>query len=269
MAVPPGTVILDNPPVRVRQCRHGAMLYHLNDAYVGRSLDVYGEYSELEARLFCHILRPGMTAVDVGANIGSFTVPMARAVFPGGEVIAIEPQRLLHQMLCANVALNGLRNVRALHAGAGRAQGRAVAPAIDLAVPRNFGAVALADSGAGEAVDIVALDALGLAQCHFVKIDVEGMEAAVIEGAAETLCRERLCRQVAGADRAAARARSQALPPRSAAVQPRQFFRPPPRHLQPRRVLQHAVRAARERQPAGRRARDPQPGRPLELVGTK
>src|SRR6185437_5370204 len=127
----------------------------------------YGEYSELEARLFCHILRPGMTAVDVGANIGSFTVPMARAVFPGGEVMAI-----------------------------------------DLAVPRNFGAVALADSGAGEAVDIVALDALGLAQCHFVKIDVEGMEAAVIEGAAETLCRERLCRQVAGADRAAARARS-------------------------------------------------------------
>lgn len=193
MAVPLGTVILDNPPIRVRQCRHGAMLYHLNDAYVGRSLDVYGEYSELEARLFSHILRPGMTALDVGANIGAFTVPMARAVFPGGEVIAIEPQRLLHQMLCANAALNGLRNVRALRAGAGRAPGRAVAPLIDVAVPRNFGAFALADSGAGEAVDIVAIDALCLTQCHFMKIDVEGMEAAVIDGAAETIAR---CRPI-------------------------------------------------------------------------
>ena len=193
MAVPPGTVILDNPPIRVRQCRHGSMLYHLNDAYVGRSLDVYGEYSELEARLFCHILRLGMTALDVGANIGAFTVPMARAVFPGGEVVAIEPQRTLHQMLCANVALNGLRNVRALQAGAGRAQGSAVAPRIDLAVPRNFGAFALTESGSGEAVDIVAIDALRLVDCHFVKIDVEGMEVAVIHGAAETIAR---CRPV-------------------------------------------------------------------------
>ena len=193
MAVPPGTVILDNPPIRVRQCRHGAMLYHLNDAYVGRSLDVYGEYSELEAQLFCHILRPGMTAIDVGANIGAFTVPMARAVFPGGAVVAIEPQRALHQMLCANAALNGLRNVRALQAGAGRAQGRAVAPRIDLMVPRNFGAFALTESGVGEVVDIVSIDALGLTDCHFMKIDVEGTEAAVVHGAAETIAR---CRPI-------------------------------------------------------------------------
>ena len=191
MAAPPGTIILDNPPLRVRQCRHGAMLYHPNDAYVGRSLDVYGEYSELEAQLFRHVLRPGMVAADIGANIGAFTLPLARAVFPGGSVVAIEPQRILHQMLCANIALNGIRNVRALQIGAGRAADTAVAPLIDFTGAANFGGVALASSGPGESVEVVPLDALGLAACHFVKIDVEGMEAQVIDGAAETIGRHR------------------------------------------------------------------------------
>lgn len=169
------------------------MLYHLNDAYVGRSLDVYGEYSELEAQLFRHVLRSGLVAVDVGANIGAFTVALARAVFPGGSVIAIEPQRILHQMLCANLALNGIRNVRALQAGAGRAFGKAIAPIIDFAMPSNFGGVPLVPSGPGEVVDIVPIDTLGLPACHFVKIDVEGMEVEVIDGAAETIER---CRPI-------------------------------------------------------------------------
>ncbi len=193
MAVPPGTVILDNPPLRVRQCRHGAMLYHLNDAYIGRSLDVYGEYSEAEAQLFARILRPGMSAVDIGANIGAFTLAMARAVFPGGSVVAIEPQRLLHQMLCANLAWNGLRNTRARQLGAGRAAGSAIAPLIDFSVQGNFGGLALAPSGSGEAVEIVPLDDLQLSACHLAKIDVEGMEANVIDGAAATIAR---CRPI-------------------------------------------------------------------------
>lgn len=278
MAVPPASVILDSPPIRVRQCRHGAMLYHLNDDYVGRSLDVYGEYSELEARLFCHVLRPGMTAIDVGANIGAFTVPMARAVFPGGEVIAIEPQRLLHQMLCANAALNGLRNVRALHAGAGQAQGRAVAPLIDLAVPRNFGAFALAESGAGEAIDIVAIDALRPTQCHFMKIDVEGMEAAVIEGAAETIQR---CRPILYVENAYAD-KSPALIERLLALDLRLYRHVPPL-FNPDNFFAHphdifnrvasynmlCVPRESANQPAGAHEIHGPADWPLELVGTR
>lgn len=132
-----------------------------------------------------------MVAADIGANIGTFTLPLARAVFPGGSVVAIEPQRILHQMLCANIALNGIRNVRALQIGAGRAADTAIAPPIDFTAAANFGGVALASSGPGESVDVVPLDALGLAACHFVKIDVEGMEAQVIDGAAETIGRHR------------------------------------------------------------------------------
>jgi FkbM family methyltransferase len=201
-----GAVLLDNPPLRVKRCRHGLMLYHLNDRYVGRSLDVYGEYSEHEVDLFRRILRPGMIALDIGANIGAFTVPIARAVGPEGRVFAFEPQRPLHLMLCANLSLNGIWNVRALDMGVGRERSVAVAPVIDLGEVNNFGGAPLRADGPGEPVQLAAIDDLGLAACHLIKVDVEGMEREVLSGAAETIarCRPILYVENAYADKSAA-----------------------------------------------------------------
>jgi FkbM family methyltransferase len=188
-----GAVLLDNPPMRVKRCRHGVMLYHLNDRYVGRSLDVYGEYSEAEVELFRHILRPGMLALDIGANIGAFTVPMARAVGPEGRVLAFEPQRALHQMLCANLSLNALWNVRAVDMGVAQQRSVAVAPFIDFSEVNNFGGAALRSDGPGEPVQLAAIDDLELTVCHLLKVDVEGMERAALAGAAGTIAR---CRPI-------------------------------------------------------------------------
>ena len=55
--------------LRLKSCRHGAMLYNSGDTYVGRSLDVYGEFSEGEIKVFDQVLKPGMIAIDAGANI--------------------------------------------------------------------------------------------------------------------------------------------------------------------------------------------------------
>ena len=56
-------------------------MYNSSDTYIGRSLDLYGEYSYGEADLFARLLRAGMVAIDVGANIiGCHTVTMARLV---------------------------------------------------------------------------------------------------------------------------------------------------------------------------------------------
>eukprot|EP00933_Yihiella_yeosuensis_P001084 TRINITY_DN10171_c0_g1_i1.p1 TRINITY_DN10171_c0_g1~~TRINITY_DN10171_c0_g1_i1.p1 ORF type:complete len:514 (+),score=87.42 TRINITY_DN10171_c0_g1_i1:45-1544(+) len=56
-------------------------------------------------------LRPGDVVVDVGANLGSYTIPFAERVGRRGKVLAFEPFRWLHQLVTANVALNGLSNV--------------------------------------------------------------------------------------------------------------------------------------------------------------
>jgi FkbM family methyltransferase len=176
----------------IRRCRHGTMMYLRQDRYVGRSFTEYGEYSEGEVELFRQCLRPGDVAIDVGANLGAHTLPLARLVGPGGIVIAFEPQRILFQILCGNVALNEIPNVHALPFGVGRAGGSTKVPALDYRGANNFGGIALGGAQ-GEDVTVVALDQLGLARVKLIKIDVEGMELDVLVGAKATLAR---CRPI-------------------------------------------------------------------------
>jgi hypothetical protein len=90
---------LADPMLPIRRCRHGTMMYLRQDIYVGRSFAEYGEYSEGEVDLFRQCLRPGDVALDIGANFGSHTIPLAQLVGPGGAVYAFEPQRILFQIL--------------------------------------------------------------------------------------------------------------------------------------------------------------------------
>jgi FkbM family methyltransferase len=173
----------------VKKCRHGMMMYNVNDAFIGRSLDLYGEWCDDEAFVLSHILSAGDVVVDVGANIGTHTVFFAQKVSAIGLVIAFEPQRLVFQTLCGNVALNGLTNVITFQAAVGATRGQLTFPPIDPSVQFNFGAVSGTQGGAGEIVDVVPLDELTLPRCTLLKVDVEGMEARVIEGAKDTIAR--------------------------------------------------------------------------------
>jgi FkbM family methyltransferase len=183
-----GAVLLANGSLRIKRTRYGLMAYNANDTYVGRSIDCYGEYSRGETLLFAQLATPGGLVVDVGANIGALTLFLAQAVGPRGAVVAIEPQRAVHQLLCMNLALNEINNVRAIHAAAGRSRGQAFVPVSDYANAGNFGGVALNEKS-GEPVDLISIDSLGLPGCQFIKIDVEGHEHLVIAGAAETIAR--------------------------------------------------------------------------------
>jgi FkbM family methyltransferase len=171
------------------QTRYGQMLINRHDVYIGRALDLYGEWSEGEIDLFRQVLRPGMVAVDAGANIGTHTVAMAQFVAPNGTVYAFEPQRIVFQTLAANVALNSLANVFCLQRALGEAPGVLHVPPLDYTVPNNFGGVELGGATHGERVEIMRIDDLDLPACHLIKIDVEGMELAVLKGAAETIKR--------------------------------------------------------------------------------
>ncbi len=181
--------LVESAHMAVKQCRHGTMMYNVNDAFIGRALDLYGEWCDEEASVLGCVLNPGDVVVDVGANIGTHTVFFAKKVTEVGLVFAFEPQRLVFQTLCGNVALNGLTNVVTFQSAVGEARGQLVFPPIDPRVKYNFGAVAGAASGAGEAVDVLPIDELGLPRCTLIKVDVEGMEAKVVAGARETIAR--------------------------------------------------------------------------------
>lgn len=169
--------------VRLQDCKHGKFVFLPTDALIGASLERYGEYSEGEVELFARIIKPGFVVAEVGANIGALTVPIARMAGDEGRVFAYEPQRIIHQQLCANVAINGLWNVWTYNVavGAGPSVGTLCIPPVNYAAPGNFGGVTLSEHGA-EPVDVITLDG-ELYSPSFVKIDCEGMELEVLRGA--------------------------------------------------------------------------------------
>jgi FkbM family methyltransferase len=176
------------------ETRYGRMWALAADRYITGCLSAYGEYCEAEADVFRQLVRPGMTVVEAGANIGTHTLMLARACAPG-RVIAFEPQQRVFQLLCANLAINRVGNVTALCDAVGAAAGTARLPPLDYAAANNFGGIALAagadagDWAEGRAVRVTPLDALELPRCDLLKIDVEGWEADVLRGAAATIAR--------------------------------------------------------------------------------
>lgn len=177
---------------QVKSCRYGLMIYQPNDAYIGRSLDLYGEFSEAEVALFRAAVSPGQTVLDVGANIGAHTLALARLVGPAGRVLAFEPQRIAFYSLCGNVVQNNLDQVVCHQAAVGASAGKINVPQLDYHREQNFGALDLTREPGGASaysVPIVRIDDLGLTACHFIKIDVEGMERQALEGAVETIRR--------------------------------------------------------------------------------
>src|SRR5262249_51152729 len=153
--------------IRLKQCREGAMIYTINDTYIGRALDKYGEISRDEVLFLQQLTRPGMTVLEVARisvssrcrSVGSFT-PAA------GSLLSI-----MYQMLCGNLALNAIDNVIAHNCAAGRSTGSIAVPSVDYSKPGNFGAVSLARSSQRETVPLVTIDSLAVPSCHLIKID--------------------------------------------------------------------------------------------------
>lgn len=170
--------------------RYGTMLYPQGDMWVGRSVATYGEYSEGEVELFRQFVRSGDTVVEAGANIGGLTLPLAGLVGAGGKVLAFEAQRPIHALLTTNLMLNGLQQVWAERVALGAQGGSIKVPVHDLSLAGNFGGVSLGGE-AGEDCPLRTLDSYGLTSLKLIKIDVEGAESEVIDGAHQTITRLR------------------------------------------------------------------------------
>jgi FkbM family methyltransferase len=174
--------------------RYGPMLCNRNDVYVSQAgLIAYGEYSELEIAFVRQFVPVGGCVIQVGAHIGSLTIPLAKAVGPDGMLVAFEPQRLLYQCLTANVALQSLTHVITEHAAVGAEAGYAYVPTHDPDVSFNTGGVRIDhQQTAGEKVRVRTLDAyLDPPRLDLLHADVEGMEEEVLRGSEQLIRRHR------------------------------------------------------------------------------
>lgn len=161
-------------------------------------------------REIARLLRPGDVFYDVGANVGFFTLLAARLVGDAGCVCAFEPNPRNAHAIRENARLNGMANVRVIEAAAGREPRTE-----ELLITAWDGGGALAASPARPAspveripVRVVPLDAFirdeRLPAPTLVKIDVEGVEAEVLEGMADTIARAKpvLLYEVDGGEKA-------------------------------------------------------------------
>ena len=178
------------PPYTLLRTRHGPMLVNGNDAVVGRSLLHYGQYGEPVIELLTKLPLGKGNIVEVGAHSGALTIALATAAPPDTLLTAFEPQRFLFQNLCANLALNGIRNVEAMPwACCAQSQMLSfVAP--DYHQPGNFGAIEM-QTGSGSAVESVAGvrldDALPRGKLGLLKVSVGSMALDVLHGAAKLI----------------------------------------------------------------------------------
>jgi FkbM family methyltransferase len=169
----------------IKNTPYGLMLYNPLDKWIGESLLHYGEYSPVETRHLLALINEKSVVIDVGANIGCLTLALARKA---KAVLAFEPQRLVFQMLCANLALNGITNVHTAPMALGAQPGVAQMNHKD----QNCGGASLVEHGVEtEEVQVSTIDSMTLPACDLIKIDVEGFEQQVLEGARQTLRRLR------------------------------------------------------------------------------
>jgi FkbM family methyltransferase len=172
-----------------------AFICDLHDT-ISREVCFTGRYEPQETQLAMGLLRPGMIAVDVGANWGYFSLVCAHAVGSSGRVIALEPDPRIHAMLAGNVAANGLSQVEVLKLAAGAGAGHLSFVGFDeqqgnWGLSRAARTLEAADFECATASLDDLLDTKGAETIDLVKIDIEGAEAEAIRGMADGLRRHR------------------------------------------------------------------------------
>ncbi|MFZ0944010.1 MAG: FkbM family methyltransferase [Syntrophobacteraceae bacterium] len=187
-----GTVIVNHNDQGLPDARYGVFWQ------LSQTGTLEAEQMEL-IRKSVSLCLPDPVVLDIGANIGIVSLSIANSV-QGAKIFAFEPQRIIFQMLAGNMALNSIENVFCFHLAVGDTNGHIPIPKIDYGSMASFGSLEFgrttqSDAGqnarlAGpdvEMVQIVTIDSLGFQRVDFMKIDVEGMEVAVLDGARGTI----------------------------------------------------------------------------------
>ncbi len=180
--------------VRQINSRHGVFNFCNSDLMIGKSLREYGEFSEIELSAMKKFLNDGDFVLEIGANIGCFTIPFSKIVGKRGKVLAFEPQKFIFNLLKKNIECNELKNVEIYNSAIGDTNTILELDDFDYSQPGNFGGIGLKENydnskcakikekKKNKIKTLTLNNFLNLKKCNFIKIDVELMELDVLRG---------------------------------------------------------------------------------------
>lgn len=179
------------PDANVCKTSFGAKMRCRLDDVIQRRIAYFGAWEPNLTAYFRKCLKPGQVVVDVGANVGYFTLLAASLVGPSGRVISVEASPQIYDLLSENIALNGLSNVKAVNCAAAYASGEMAVYSADEAnigmsstIPVE-GNVQTATVQARPLQEILTREEM--ARARLIKIDIEGAEPPVIRSILENL----------------------------------------------------------------------------------
>lgn len=157
---------------------------------IGRDIFFHGVYEPVTAAIIEHLLQPGDTFIDVGANIGFFTLLAAKSVAPDGRVYAFEPSSKIRGMLNASLNNNLYKNITVEDKACTETSGK-----FNLIEGNSaeLGGTKVTDEAidGNELVNGVSLDEYILSNkilsIDLLKMDIEGGEDAALKGMKQTL----------------------------------------------------------------------------------
>ena len=137
--------------------------------------------------IYSKIIKDGDTVVDCGAYIGTHSAIFSKLVGQSGKTISIEPQPKIVECLRKTIDRNKLNNVELVAKCVGCSEDKVIfsttlngRASMTHLRPRLHNKLDIN-------VDVFSLDSLNLSRCNFIKIDVEGCEFMVLEGADKTI----------------------------------------------------------------------------------
>ncbi len=163
--------------------------------HIQQQLFWYGCYEKELGDLLKKMLRPNDVFIDIGANIGYFSL-FSATISPSIKVISFEPVKDLFQKMKENFSINNTKNIVAINAAAGEINEQGE---LFLSAPDNLGMSSFQQpenySGRKEKVELVAIDdwfrKSGLTKIDLVKLDIEGSELAALKGMRRVLEEQR------------------------------------------------------------------------------
>ena len=179
-------------------CQGNKMYINTEDTVIAPVLLTSGVWEPFETELLQKLLTKDMTVVNIGANIGYYTLIAANRVGPNGRVYAFEPEPKNYKLLVKNIKENDYKNVIPLQAAVTNKQGT-----LKLFLDKlNFGAFSLAEQNVREENGFVEVETTSLDRffekyskdfkVDIIQMDTQGSEGLILEGAQRIISNNKL-----------------------------------------------------------------------------